>query len=97
MKLAVDNNNIEPLKSLNPFVDGAAVGMPGKRTHEIISNLMPSVQLVPEGVVCSSLLELYNTESIVVEPAGALSIAGVRYLYFYLCLCLFMNQNINIF
>ncbi|KAL4426558.1 hypothetical protein ABPG74_012318 [Tetrahymena malaccensis] len=79
MKLAIDNNNPEPLKSINPFVDGAAVGIPGKRTHEIISNLMPSVLLIPEGVVCSALLDIYNAESIVVEPAGALGIAGLNY------------------
>lgn len=89
MKLAVDNNNTEPLKTINPFVDGAAVGIPGKRTHEIISNLMASVLLIPEGIVCSSLLDLYNSESIVVEPAGALSISGVflfdiQYLHNYL-------------
>lgn len=81
MKIAVETNNITPLKTINPFVDGAAVGIPGKRTHEIISNLMPSVLLIPEGVVCSALLDLYNFESIVVEPAGALAIAGVN-IYF---------------
>lgn len=82
MKLAVDTGSPDPLKSINPFVDGAAVGIPGKRTHEIISNLMPSVLLIPEGVVCSALLDIYNAESIVVEPAGALSIAGVKtYLF----------------
>lgn len=78
MKEALEKGKPEVLKSINPFVDGAAVGIPGIRTHEIISNLMPAVLLIPEGVVCSALLDLYNTESIVVEPAGALAIAGVQ-------------------
>jgi threonine dehydratase len=33
--------------------------------------------LVPEGKVCSTILQLYNEEAIVVEPAGALSIAAL--------------------
>lgn len=81
MKLAVDNNNSEPLKSINPFVDCAAVGIPGKRTHEIINNLMSSVLLIPEGIVLSTILDIYNEESIVVEPDGAISIDGVKFYY----------------
>lgn len=83
MKLALDNDDPQPLKTVNPFVDGAAVGIPGKRTHEIIKNIMPCIQLIPEGVVCSALLDLYNAESIVVEPAGALAIAGVHILFIH--------------
>ena len=33
--------------------------------------------LVPEGKVCSTILQLYNEEGIVVEPAGALTIAAL--------------------
>jgi threonine dehydratase len=33
--------------------------------------------LVPEGKACSTILELYNDDAIVVEPAGALSIAAL--------------------
>ena len=35
------------------------------------------MHLVPEGKVCSTILKLYNEEAIVVEPAGALSIAAL--------------------
>ena len=35
---------------------------------------------VPEGKVCSTILELYNLDAIVVEPAGALSIAALEQL-----------------
>ena len=31
--------------------------------------------LVPEGKVCTTILQLYNKDAIVVEPAGALSVA----------------------
>ncbi len=43
MKLAIDTGKPEPLKKVNPFVDGAAVGIPGIRTHEILSNLVGEV------------------------------------------------------
>ncbi|EGR30481.1 threonine dehydratase, putative [Ichthyophthirius multifiliis] len=79
MKLAIETGKPEPLQKVNPFVDGAAVGIPGIRTHEILSNLVDSILLIPEGVVCQSLLELYNMESIVCEPAGALAISGLNY------------------
>ncbi len=35
------------------------------------------MHLVPEGKVCSTILKLYNEEAIVVEPAGALSVAAL--------------------
>src|SRR5690606_1280098 len=40
-------------------------------------NLITDVLLVPEGKVCSTLLQLYNEDAIVAEPAGALSIAAL--------------------
>jgi threonine dehydratase len=35
------------------------------------------VHLVPEGQICTTILKLYNEDAIVVEPAGALSIAAL--------------------
>ena len=37
-----------------------------------------TLDLVPEGRVCTTILKLYNEDAIVVEPAGALSIAGLE-------------------
>ena len=34
---------------------------------------------VPEGKVCQTILELYNKDAIVVEPAGALSISALDF------------------
>ena len=34
---------------------------------------------VPEGKVCQTILDLYNKSAIVVEPAGALSIAALDF------------------
>jgi threonine dehydratase len=35
------------------------------------------MHLVPEGKICSTILKLYNEEAIVVEPAGAISVAAL--------------------
>ena len=34
---------------------------------------------MPEGKICETILELYNKDAIVVEPAGALSIAALDF------------------
>lgn len=65
------------LASIDRFVDGAAVKRVGDLTFNICKDLLTEVHLVPEGKVCSTILKLYNEDAIVVEPAGALSIAAL--------------------
>lgn len=66
-------------QNLDPFVDGAAVGKPGDLTLDICKQTLTDVIVVPEGKVCTTILELYNDEGIVVEPAGALTIASLDF------------------
>ncbi len=63
------------LESIDRFVDGAAVKRVGDITFSICKEVLHDVHLVAEGKVCSTILQLYNEDAIVVEPAGALSIA----------------------
>ncbi len=65
------------IDKIDRFVDGAAVKRIGDITFNICSNVLNDIQLVPEGKVCTTILKLYNEEAIVVEPAGALSIAAL--------------------
>lgn len=65
------------LNSIDRFVDGAAVKRTGDITFAICKEVLDDVRLVPEGKVCSTILKLYNEDAIVVEPAGALSIAAL--------------------
>lgn len=65
------------LKHIDRFVDGAAVKRVGDITFGICQKVLNDVHLVPEGKVCSTILKLYNEDAIVVEPAGALSIAAL--------------------
>lgn len=65
------------LSEIDPFVDGAAVKKVGDITFDICKNVIDKMHLVPEGKVCTTILNLYNEDAIVVEPAGALSIAAL--------------------
>ena len=65
------------LDHIDRFVDGAAVKRVGDITFSICKEVLTEVHLVPEGKVCSTILKLYNEDAIVVEPAGALSIAAL--------------------
>jgi threonine dehydratase len=66
------------LEKIDRFVDGAAVKRTGDLTFSICHEMLDALDLVPEGRICTTILKLYNEDAIVVEPAGALSIAGLE-------------------
>jgi threonine dehydratase len=67
------------LDHVDQFVDGAAVRRAGELTFRALSSAgdMVSVATVDEGAVCTAMLDLYQNEGIIAEPAGALSVAGL--------------------
>lgn len=63
------------LPGVDTFVDGAAVARIGALPFETLSRFeLSDVHLAPEDRICGTMLEMLNTEGIVMEPAGALSI-----------------------
>ena len=63
------------LKTINSFVDGAAVARLGDKTFAALAWVKPQeVLLAPEDRICVTMLEMLNIEGIVLEPAGALSV-----------------------
>lgn len=77
MLKAMENGGPVTLPEIDRFVDGAAVKRVGSLTYEICKDVLDKMSLVPEGRICSTILRLYNEDAIVVEPAGALSIAAL--------------------
>lgn len=77
MSEAIELGEVVTLKEINKFVDGAAVKRVGGLTFDICSRLLDDVVKVPEGKACTAILELYNENAIVVEPAGSLTIAAL--------------------
>jgi threonine dehydratase len=66
------------LRKIDNFVDGAAVAEIGERNFEILSRFRPDqVLTVPENAICLTMTKILNTEGIVLEPAGALSISAL--------------------
>lgn len=79
MKAAVEKGEIVDLPSIDKFVDGAAVKKAGELTFQICRKVLDDIIAVPEGAVCTSIIDMYNKSAIVVEPAGALSVAALRF------------------
>ena len=79
MKLSVERGEVTSLQEIDKFVDGAAVKRVGDITFDICRQVLDDIVVVPEGKVCSTILNLYNFDAIVVEPAGALSISALDY------------------
>ena len=65
------------LHDIEHFVDGASVSRAGDITYSVCKDVLNEMHLVPEGKVCTTILQLYNEDAIVVEPAGALSISAL--------------------
>ncbi len=79
MKKSLEQGEVITLEDIDKFVDGAAVQRVGDITFEICKKVVDDIVAVPEGRICTKILELYNRDAIVVEPAGALSIAALDY------------------
>jgi len=80
LKTSLDQGAIVRLDQIDTFADGIAVKQVGIKTFAICQEVVDDYLLVPEGKICSTILSLYNEEAIVVEPAGAISIAALDQL-----------------
>ena len=77
MLTSIKNKKIIALDTIDSFVDGAAVKRVGDLNFGICQQNLHAMVTIPEGKVCQTILDLYNKDAIVVEPAGALSIAAL--------------------
>jgi threonine dehydratase len=78
MKEALKAGEPVRLGKIQRFVDGASVQRVGDLTFSICKDTLSDMLLVPEGKVSSTILQLYNEDAVVAEPAGALSIAALE-------------------
>lgn len=79
MQKSLEVGEVVELKNIDKFVDGAAVQKVGSLTFQICQQVIDDIVVVPEGRICTKILDLYNRDAIVLEPAGALSIAALDY------------------
>jgi threonine dehydratase len=78
MRAALANGGPVDLSEMDTFVDGAAVSRVGELTYPLVRDLVDEMVTVPEGAVCTEMLDLYQSEGIIAEPAGALASAAAR-------------------
>ena len=79
MKEAIAAGKVIKLDHIDKFVDGAAVQEAGALTYQVCKEVLDDIVVVPEGAVCTTIINMYNKSAIVVEPAGALSTAALRF------------------
>ena len=82
LRAAWEANEPVTLPQTDPFVDGAAVARLGDLPYHIIDANRSRIHLLAadEGAVSVEMLDLYQDEGIIAEPAGALSVAGLKQL-----------------
>lgn len=80
MKVSLQKDENTRLDQIEKFVDGAAVHRVGDLNFSICKQFLDRVITVDEGLICETILELYNRDAMVVEPAGAMSIAALEQL-----------------
>ena len=78
MYQSLQNEKITALRSIDKFVDGAAVKKVGALSFQICKTHLDDCLIVEEGRICQEILDLYNKEGIVAEPAGALALSAIE-------------------
>ena len=77
MSFSLKEGKVVELEEIDRFVDGAAVQKVGARNFAICRDSLDEMVTVPEGKICQTILDLYNKDAIVVEPAGAMAITAL--------------------
>ena len=78
MSKSLSNNTVTSLDKIDPFVDGASVRGVGEISYNLCRKYLDEMLLIPEGKICQTILNMYNKDVIVVEPAGAISVAALE-------------------
>lgn len=78
MTQALENGHPIKIKDIDNFVDGASVSEIGDKNYDIVSNKLSGIFTVNDGELCSDMVDIYQEEGIILEPAGCLSISGLR-------------------
>jgi len=78
MHESIKQGRIIKLDKMNTFVDGAAVKRVGNLNFPICRDNLHEIRLVDEGHVCSKIIQMYNEQGLIIEPAGVLSLCALE-------------------
>ena len=81
LKRSLEAGHAVTLQKVDNFVDGAAVARIGALNFEALAGFeADQVLLIKENAICVTMIDMLNVEGVVLEPAGALSIAALEAL-----------------
>ncbi|MCU7816341.1 MAG: threonine ammonia-lyase, biosynthetic [Candidatus Thiodiazotropha sp. (ex Lucinoma kastoroae)] len=75
---ALNANRRVKLKQVGIFADGVAVKQVGKETFRLARKVVDEVVLVTTDEICAAIKDIYDDTRTTAEPAGALSVAGMK-------------------
>jgi threonine dehydratase len=78
MAQSLDDGKRVFLKEVGLFVDGAAVKSVGEENYRVCRDVIDEVIQVSTDEVCAAIKDVFMDTRSVVEPAGALSLAGLK-------------------
>ena len=98
MKESLTQNKVIELLAVDTMADGTAVKKPGDLTFEFIREFVDEVVTVSEFEILEAILLLMEKHKLIVEGAGALSLAGLKKLHSTdkKVVCLVSGGNIDI-
>ena len=80
LNVSLQNNKIVKLDNIDTFVDGASVEKIGDITFSYCQKYQPNIHIINKYKLCNEIINLYQNEGIITEPAGALSVAALSYI-----------------
>lgn len=81
LRESLETGSVVTLDQVDNFVDGAAVGRIGDLNFAALRRFSADqVMLLAENAICLTIVEMLNVEGVVLEPAGALSVAALEVL-----------------
>ncbi len=66
------------LSDVGLFADGVAVKLVGEETFALCRDLLDDIITVDTDAICGAIKDIFEDTRVVAEPAGALSLAGLR-------------------
>ena len=81
MTKSLKNLEIIELSSVGQFADGVAVKKVGEKTFEIAKKYIDKMITVNTDEICAAIKDVFEDTRSILEPAGALSIAGMKKRY----------------
>lgn len=78
LKLAMDKGRRATLSEVGIFADGVAVAQIGKETYRVLKDTVDGVITANADEMCAAIKDIFEDTRSIAEPAGALSLAGLK-------------------